>query len=407
MKLVRALLPTFLFASGAYAQTPSAPAVIKDECRMVLSLGFSPNGGELARFCFGYEVVLLDTTNYRRARTFLSETEHTPKLRNFEYSPDGTIIATVLGDSAEVWNAADPGKPVLKEKSISDMYVLYALDTPLKVLEVHHRSVDAKLNVSSLRFSPDGKLLITAHGNGHMKVWNTSSWTIERELIADPDQGLDGIRFSPDGKLLITMHANGHAKVWNTSSWTVEGELIVADSHLLGAGFAPDSKTIIIGDKNGVLHDWSLVTKAEIRTLRTFEGVGSISNVAFSPDGKTMVVSYESKQNQRTVMIWNTTDWTAGAERGYISAAFSKDGKLLALGGRSDIKLIDPDSRKLIRDIELPEMTRGEVGHSDKDAPEAEETIPCFVMTLAFSPDGDTLAAGCLEGTVRLLKVAP
>ena len=96
-----------------------------------------------------------------------------------------------------------------------------------------------------------------------------------------------------------------------------------------------------------------------------------------------------------------------GRKRGYISAAFSKDGKLLAFGGRSDIKLIDPDSRKQIRDIELPEMTRGEVGHSDEDAPGAKKTIPCGVLALAFSPDGNTLAAGCSEGTVRLVKGAP
>ena len=216
------------------------------------------------------------------------------------------------------------------------MYVLYALDTPLKVLEVHHRSGDDKLNVSSLRFSPDSKRLITAHKNGHMKAWNTSSWTVERELIADPDQRLDGIRFSPDGKLLITTHANGHVKVWNTSSWTVEGELNVSDSHLLGSAFVLDSKTIIIGGKNGVLHDWSLATKAEIRTLCIFEGVGNISNVAFSPDGKTMVASYESAKS-RAVMIWNTTDSSAQIESGYSWAAFSKDGKLLALGGCSNM----------------------------------------------------------------------
>jgi WD40 repeat protein len=406
MKFVCVFLAVFGFVFGALAQTATVPGVIKDECGMVLSLEFSPNGGELARFCFGYGVVLLDTANYRRARKFLSEMEHTPELREFAYSPDGTIIATVLGNSAQVWNAADPGKPVPKEKSLSDAYVLYALDTPLRVLEVHNRAGDYKLNVSSIRFSPDGKLLITAHGNGHIKVWNTSSWTIERELIADPDQRLDGIRFSPDGKLLITIHANGHVKVWNTSSWTVEGELIVADSHLLGAAFAPDSKTIIIGDKNGVLHDWSLATRAEIRTLRIFEGVGNISNVAFSPDGKTLVASYESARPS-AVMIWNTADWIAQTESGYISAAFSKDGKLLALGGLSDIRLIDPDSRKQIRDIKLPEMRRGEVGTKEEDDPKAKEKVPCLVTTLAFSPIGDALAAGCLEGTVRLVKMTP
>jgi WD40 repeat protein len=373
VKSVSAFLAFFGFVFGALAQTPSAPVVIKDECGMVLSLEFSPNGGELARFCFGYGVVLLDTTNYRRGRKFLSEMEHTPQLRELAYSPDGTIIATVLGNSAQVWNAADPGKPVPKEKSLSDAYALYALDTPLRVLEVHNRSGDYKLNVSSLRFSPDGKLLITVHGNGHMKVWNTSSWTIERELIADPDERLDGIRFSPDGTLLITMQSNGRVKVWNTSSWTVEGELIVADSHLLGAAFAPDSKTVVIGDKNGVLHDWSLATKAEIRTLRASEGAGNFSNVAFSPDGKTLVASFQSAKPS-TVMIWNTTDWIAQAESGYISASFSKDGKLLALGGVSVIKLIDPDSRKQIRDIELPEMRRG---RSQRRRPEEREnTVP-------------------------------
>ena len=152
MKFVSAVLTVFGFVCGALAQTPSASVVIRDEYRIVLYLEFSPSGGELARFCFGYETVLLDTTNYRRARTFLSETEHSSKLRELAYSPDGTLIVTVLGDSAGVrnWNAADPGKPLPKEKSISDMYVLYALDTPLKVLEVHHRSGDDKLNVSSL-----------------------------------------------------------------------------------------------------------------------------------------------------------------------------------------------------------------------------------------------------------------
>ena len=89
----------------------------------------------------------------------------------------------------------------------------------------------------------------------------------------------------------------------------------------------------MIGDKNGVLHHWSLATKAEIRTLRTFEGVGIRSDVAFSPDGKMLVATYESPK-PHAVMIWNTTAWIAQTESGYNSAAFSKDGKLLALGGR-------------------------------------------------------------------------
>jgi WD40 repeat protein len=348
------------------AQIPSAPVAIKDECTWVLSLEFSPNGGELARFCFGYAVALYDTTNYRRARTFLTETEHTPELEGFAYSPDGTVIVTVQGGyGVLVWNAADPGKLIPKEESIlrrenSILVVdeLYALGTPLQVIEARPRGNDT-LKILGIGFSPEGRLLITTYRNGHVKVWSTSSWAVERELSSGPDEKVDALwtGFSPDGKLLLTMNPNGHVKVWNTSSWTVEGELIVTSSRLTAAAFAPDNKTVMIADEDGVLHHWSLATKAEIRTLRTLEGLRKgvpVSGLEFSPDGETLVAT--AMLAAKPVIIWNTRDWIAQTETGYNSAAFSKDGKLLALGGQSQIKLIDPASRKEIRDIELPDV---------------------------------------------------
>jgi WD40 repeat protein len=418
MKFASAFLAVFVFVFDASAQTASDSVVIKDWCPWVLSLEFSPNGGELARRCFGYAVALYDTSSYRRARTFLTETEHTPELREFAYSPDGTVIATVEGSYVRLWNAADPGKPIPKEELIlvkakSNWVVdeLYALDTPLRVLEAPPRGND-KMDVLGIAFSPDGKLLITTHRNDRLKIWNASSWTMERELISGTDQGLDALwtGFSPDGKLLITMRPNGHVKVWNTSSWTVEGELVMNDSRLTAAAFAPDSRTIMIADANGVLHYWRLASKAEIETLRTLEGFRndmSVSGLEFSPDGETLVAT--TTLAARPIVLWNTTDWTAETESGYNSAAFSKDGKLLALGGRNHIKLIEPVSRKQIRDIELPEMTRGELRHNDQNEPNEKEKIPCLVSVLAVSPDGNTLAAGCRypEGTVRVVKITP
>lgn len=352
MKLVSTFFAVLVSASSA--QTPSTAFVIKDGVGPVVFLRFSPDGGELARICQFGPVMLFDTNGYRKARTF------SVGMRMIAYSPDRTRMATAEGtDGARIWEAAAKGKPMPE----SVMIELHLLDAPLQVLEAPGQ--DRKQQV----------------------LW---------------------AEFSPDGKLLITTQANGHVKIWNTSSWAVEQEPILTDGEVLAAVFAPDSKTFMVGDSNGVLHLWSLATKAEIKTLRTPASAGAIRGVAFAPDGKWLVTTNQSAG----VMIWNTASWIAQVESGFGAAAFSKDGKLLALGG-NHIRLIDPSrligpsSLQQIRSIELPELTLRESGRLFEKQPNADKKFPISIQSLAFSPDGSILAAGCLEGTVRLVKMTP
>jgi WD40 repeat protein len=170
---------------------------------------------------------------------------------------------------------------------------------------------------------------------------------------------------------------------------------------------------LVIGDIEGVLHQWSFPSKAEVKTMRTERG--AIAGVAFAPDGKVLVTTHQtpgtwskgrwvapaSSASGSWVMIWNTDTWTAVTRQGFGSAAFSKDGKMLALGG-DRIELIDPRSQRQIRTIELPRATIGEMNGFTPKQP-----IPMSVVALAFSPDGGILAAGCQDGTVRLVKMNP
>ena len=324
-----------------------SPTVIKDGTGAVLFLRFSPDGRELARICMFGPVALFDTTRYDRARTF------PVGMRMVAYSPDGTRIATAEGtDSARVWDAAVTGKPVPN----SDL--LYLLDTPLQVLQAASR--DSKQRVF---------------------------WT----------------EFSPDGKRLVTTQANGHVKVWNTSSWVAESDLAASESEVRAATFSPDSKVLVIGDTSGLLHHWSVETRAEIKTTRVPSG--AITGVVFAPDGKTLVSSQNTGEvSGSSVTIWDTSSWVALQKENFGSAALSSDGTILALGGRN-IELIEMPSRKEIRTINLPEMSLREVNRLLADHPNADQKIPITVDSLAFSPDGKTLAAGCKDGTVRLVQL--
>ncbi len=149
--------------SGAWAQTPSAPVVIKDECPWVLGLRISSNGSDLARFCFGYATLLLDTRTYGKARMLLIDAKYTPQLQALVFSPDGTLFVTAESyNCARVWSATDTGKPLMKAEGMaySSSYEVYKLDTLLRVLQAPIRG-DSNLHVEHAEFSPDGKLLAT------------------------------------------------------------------------------------------------------------------------------------------------------------------------------------------------------------------------------------------------------
>ncbi len=114
-----------------------------------------------------------------------------------------------------------------------------------------------------------------------------------------------------------------------------------------------------------------------------------------APDGKTLITVTEAK----TIKVW---DPLSGAEVARLEdrsvswycVAASRDGKYLATGGGEinqneavgQVTLWDAASHKSLGKVQLAK------GHS--------------VMSVAFTPDGRTLAAGSTDGTVALWQVA-
>lgn len=365
MKLLCSLLAVTLSVS---AQTISSPVVIKGEgCPLVAFLQFSPDGSELARACAFGPFQLFATTTYDKSLTFRSEVDYTPALNSFAFSPDGKTMATAGYKGALIWKTDDPGKPVQLGKPLKPFFgvdEVYALDKPLHVLEPPPPSSDEFAKVLSVDYSPDGKFILTKHHNGHVKIWNASTWTLQSELTV----GVKG------NSILFTALA-----------------------------IAPDSKSFVIGDENGLLHIWNLDSKSETRTVPSPGGMVHITHLTFSPDGKILVAIHQGKTFFDAVaMLWNTADWTAHSMPGYGAAAFSPDGQMLALGGR-DIKLLDPASRQELRTIKAPTITRGEVL---RPGPDADRELPYSISALALSPDGATVAIGC-PGSVRVLNLKP
>jgi WD40 repeat protein/serine/threonine protein kinase len=104
-----------------------------------------------------------------------------------DFSPDGTLLATVAGPALQVWSA-DTGQPVTASLKLG-----------------------ARLN--SVRFAPDGARVVTASEDGSAQVWDARTGHVLSEPLRHK-AAVTYAEFSPDGTRVLTCSRDGTAKIW-------------------------------------------------------------------------------------------------------------------------------------------------------------------------------------------------
>jgi WD40 repeat protein len=172
-------------------------------------------------------------------------------------------------------------------------------------------------------------------------------------------------------------------------------------------GISGDQKRLISGDDSGLVIVWDLATRREIARWTVDYWVVA---AALSPDGQTALVSeFRSRRDDfdqvpPSLKLWNVADQNPKLNlftdkdreksrkffaSGLVAAAFSPDGKLLAVGqgGETDtgkVHLIEVESGKLLRTIS---------GHR------------YGILDLCFTPDGKYLITCGRDTQVRICQV--
>jgi WD40 repeat protein len=121
--------------------------------------------------------------------------EHTGRIWNVSFSPDGQTIATASAD-----------------KTIK----LWRLDG--KVITTLSGHTAAALGVS---FSLDGQIIATASSDRTIKLWRRDGTLIT--TLSGHQADVNSVTFSPDGKLLVSAGADGSVLLWNVSDLSLKG----------------------------------------------------------------------------------------------------------------------------------------------------------------------------------------
>ncbi|MEO8311232.1 MAG: TIR domain-containing protein [Caldimonas sp.] len=207
-------------------------------------------------------------------------------------------------------------------------------------------------------------------------------------LLHGNEQTVWSAAFSPDGALIASGSEDGKIVVWDARTRQPVGPALAGHGKPIASiAFSPDGKLLASGSDDQTIVLWDLERRQPLDPPLTGHKAG-VASVAFSPDGKTLA---SAGRWDKTLMLWDVASRKPlgapiAADRVDVSTvAFSPDGKLIASGGSASITLWDAS-------------TRAPVG--------APLAMPNSTLGLAFSPDGATLAAGCWDGTVVLWDVA-
>jgi len=242
-----------------------------------------------------------------------------------------------------------------------------------------------------------GALLDGLSGLPADETANASPLTFQRAPLSIPPTG-EGVRalsFSPDGQLLVVAHGNqnsmsnpgpGSVQVWNVP----ERKLLTTLPEARGVNtiaISPDGRRAAYGTFEQLVKVIELPRGREIHRCQTEQGG---AGVAFSPDGTLLAIATPP----RLVELWEVETWTRrevdfqGDLFTYLSVAFSPDGSMVAAGGG----------------IFPPQAISGQAYVWDVASGQRVIAVKAGAafMHVEFSPDGRHLATASLDTRATL-----
>lgn len=230
--------------------------------------------------------------------------------------------------------------------------------------------------LSHMAFSPDGKLLAGSYcaqmdtvSKTACKLYEVGIWnTADGDGSGAPLAGQQGpLAFTPDGKGLITRNAQGLFVVWNLGLRQTQGR-VFSDSTAwtVSLVFNPAGTMLAAGGCVMVSYPGGLCS-----------------------DSHVVVWDFSSGR-----LLYKTAEANAATET---SLAFSPDGRILAWSGCADTGKDKFGTERCLRGSVITWDTVSD--QTVKHAVQSDSAI----LSIAFSPDGKTLAARDDSGSIALL----
>ncbi len=194
------------------------------------------------------------------------------------------------------------------------------------------------------------------------------------------------VAFSPDDTWVAAGDEAGFVKLWDAATGEEVRSIKAHDNGVTRLAFSPDGTTLLTGSNDGTAKLWGLPALEERKTLRGH--TNQIRTVAWNPVADLVATA----GTDQTIRLWKPSDGTlvSTIDEGLgqvASLAFSPDGKSLAVGCHESSTAF------------IFEVADGNVRHKLSGHQNA-------VLAVAFNRDGSRLATGGYEPELKLWNTA-
>jgi len=160
------------------------------------------------------------------------------------------------------------------------------------ILPIGHTSA-----LTSVCFSPDGKLILTTADDHTAKIWQAST----KKLIAtlsDHKLWVQYAAFSKDGSMIVTCSSDSTAMLWSSSTGAFINAFKGHNGSVYAASISSNNQYLITGSKDKSLRLWDIRSAKLIHSFPLFENI--VRKVYFSDDDKTIICS-----TKRDLTVWD------------------------------------------------------------------------------------------------------
>jgi eukaryotic-like serine/threonine-protein kinase len=298
---------------------------------------------ECAGLAFSQDGRTLVTSTYDEHITLWRVPEGT-KLASYSWDQEGMDQGTCFAVTPDLTLAAfASGSPNPQSVCVID------LRTGKKLWQ----AAAAKVFVTALAFSPDGKTLATAAGfsESDIRLWDVATGK-QTGRLAGHGTWVSSIVFWPDGKKLASSSADQTIRIWDVASRKCLDVLRGHRNEVWRLALLPDDKTLVSGAKDGTVCFWDtsvLHPRPADVTLPQ-----KILTCCFAPDSQSIL----TLNLQGQVTRWSGKDFqqpeplleigTNLYRRREGISRFSDDGRLLAVGSTNGVLQVWDVSRRVL-----------------------------------------------------------